>query len=771
MLGCQRKIAFESFAFIARKICLLGAMSLISGAESLYLTFKGFTLSLTDAKNSIERLDYMIQLLRKLNINKFILFLLFLQLIYIYILNHLTPLWHDEFVYSFIAGTNDRISSVTDIVKSQYYLFNHWTGRNLVHFIIQFFLIFDKELFNIFNSIMFVILIVLVLIYTKKLRSLFAFLPILILFWFGVPEFSQTIIWLSGSVNYLWTTVCVLIFLLPYKYLIEDKYIINDNYKNWIFISIMGVFAGWSQENASIISLFFLIVCFLFLIIKKKTVPKWSIFGFVFFIFGFVMLISAPGNFVRASKSVFSLRQWLSNWLYNVKANLIEEKYVIIFLVVVVLYHIVLYIYKKKHDKKTVISNELLQSLIFLCSGLISFFAMIASPQFPPRASFCSSIFFLISFGILIDFKNKNFKNKFFMILLLPFLVLLTSSMLTTLNGYKLVKEETDKRFFIIKDQLSKGKLDVEVPELSNKGNRYILSPQEIFLNPNHPYNKDYAKYFNLNSIKIDNKSFYAVIKIEFDFPQTDLYQIYYDTGKGYNEKQSTTEYVDHLSEVYLGLPEGEIKKIRFDPSIKPGMHRIKSMTFIKNDMQLEVSSEKLYKNFLPLNHIDNVKLDGNVLEFRATGNDPNFELTGIENYMAATESLNTMSSVTIEINSPPIDVYQVFYDIGNGFNEKDSSWVYLDESIDEGKNAQLKFNIPNNTKKIRLDPGTHQRIIKIASITIQENNESVVLNSKDLLRKIKPINQISSYYEKDNFLFVQTSGNDPSLEIADYME
>ena len=117
-----------------------------------------------------------------------------------------------------------------------------------------------------------------------------------------------------------------------------------------------------------------------------------------------------------------------------------------------------------------------------------------------------------------------------------------------------------------------------------------------------------------------------------------DTYQLYYDTGNGFNETDSIRTEVrknnNTLEVINFPLPEKQIKSIRFDPGSHKGNIIIKSIKVNHNFYRLGFNltllkwkSENFSKHFKPLNHISNFnEKDGNVYII-ASDNDPYFVL------------------------------------------------------------------------------------------------------------------------------------------------
>ncbi|EOD8949837.1 DUF6056 family protein, partial [Enterobacter hormaechei] len=81
--------------------------------------------------------------------------------ILIYSLNHMTLYVADDFVYRFVYQTNPSpsavpINGIISILYSQIRHYEIWNGRFVAHSLVQFFMQFDKSIFDIFNTIAFI---------------------------------------------------------------------------------------------------------------------------------------------------------------------------------------------------------------------------------------------------------------------------------------------------------------------------------------------------------------------------------------------------------------------------------------------------------------------------------------------------------------------------------------------------------------------------------------------------------------------------------------
>ena len=134
----------------------------------------------------------------------------------IFIYNFLTPYLSDDYFY---ACEVRQAESFWDLIKQQYgeYLSN--SGRVVGQFNVRLSLVFDKQVFNLVNSGMFVILVLLMYanIRRKKKYDIFVLLLIITFLWKFAVDFGQTMLWICGACNYLWGSVFILGFIISHR--------------------------------------------------------------------------------------------------------------------------------------------------------------------------------------------------------------------------------------------------------------------------------------------------------------------------------------------------------------------------------------------------------------------------------------------------------------------------------------------------------------------------------------------------------------------------
>lgn len=214
-----------------------------------------------------------------------------------WVLNFLTPEDIDDFWYKFIfvnsdVDTSRPIASFGDVLISQY---AHWlfvNGRSVVHVLVQSFTgILGKQVFNICNAIVFTLFIYVVTRLCAKatlLNIFFVSTIVLLLF----PVFGQTALWMTGSVNYLWTSTAVCILLLSIERLKDRPF--ETKHLLW---ALPCVLVGWMHEGITFPLAISLIV---YAAINRRTICRQAIFPLIVgFVIGTVFCTFSPATLSR----------------------------------------------------------------------------------------------------------------------------------------------------------------------------------------------------------------------------------------------------------------------------------------------------------------------------------------------------------------------------------------------------------------------------------------------------------------------------------------
>ena len=227
----------------------------------------------------------------------------------IYMLNYFTPLFADDYSYSFSFYDHKRITGLEDIVKSQYSHYFVMNGRVVVHFFAQLFLWLGKGWFNIINTVAFLGLGILIFYHGvhKELKKHIS----LLIFIYGslfifMPVFGESFLWLTASSNYLHGVVLVLLYLIPYRRVAGKK---KEDLKAGDCIPVMllklagmfffGLAAGWTNETLSAGLAAAVLAFIVSFRLRQIPVAPWMISGWVGNFWGGVFQLLSPGNSKR----------------------------------------------------------------------------------------------------------------------------------------------------------------------------------------------------------------------------------------------------------------------------------------------------------------------------------------------------------------------------------------------------------------------------------------------------------------------------------------
>jgi hypothetical protein len=414
------------------------------------------------------------------------------------VLNIFTPLIADDYSYSL------GIQSVYDILVSQYNQYFTWGGRCVAHFLAQFWLLLGKPIFNVANTIVYVFFILLVQFHiTGKIKTNPAvFLLINIFFWFLVPAWGQNFLWLDGSCNYLWTTTIILLFLVPFRKR-QDNSDFNLRMSVSFLFFFLGILAGWSNENSGAAVLFLLIAYFAVKIVKGKRIAAFEILGVTGFLIGFLLLIAAPGNYIRLEviRSMVTvtrepfvkkvLEKFLHiSWLYW-KNKGFAVMAVSLFFGFDLVYH-------QKRKLHTFV-------YFYALAAVAACYSMLASPGFPDRAFLSVVVFSGITLGnILLQVEIPEIIKRNAVIFIFLAVAGISFSVLTASKNIMGIYLKWQNRKEYILAEREKGNLDITVkaPIPARDRHTALYGLTDILDDKDEWPNTSIAEYFGLRSIR-----------------------------------------------------------------------------------------------------------------------------------------------------------------------------------------------------------------------------------------------------------------------------
>ena len=382
-----------------------------------------------------------------------------------------------------------------DIFDYQVWHYFNWGGRTVAHTLAQILLVFPKAVFNILNSFIYTALIYLIYLHgcfnKDNEDNSYMLLLIHFILWFIIPVFGQSFIWLVGSCNYLWTTVIILYFLWLYR-----RNTLSEKWYNLLFMFILGLLAGWTNENTSA----GLIIILVFSLIinkvetKKFELSKTRLFGIIGTLAGFIIMICAPGNYIRSAEfkdDTFIIIKIIKRTLditNNLENIILPLLIVIIILISLKIYH------KKKIEKET---------YTFILGGFAAIYAMVLSPTFPERAWTGAIIFFVIAIVILVY--DLDTINRLYKFILVDFCIILSiiyvSQYMDLARNINYLRNTWNDRIDIINKSSKDKMFEFYKYETYNSRNP-VYGLDDIGYDPNAWPNGSISKYYGIKGIK-----------------------------------------------------------------------------------------------------------------------------------------------------------------------------------------------------------------------------------------------------------------------------
>lgn len=428
-------------------------------------------------------------------------FLLLIPFVLILIMNELTAFTSDDYMYHFffVEGlanqSSHELTSILEIVPS---MFNHYffqNGRIVAHTVVQFFAYWDtKVVFNIFNSLAFVGLGILILIFVnyKRIRVMTGIITYFLL-WLTLPQFGLTVLWLSGSGNYLWMSILLLLFLLPYRYIraIQNKKVIFV----FPYVIILGFLSGWSNENSGPAALCIAILLTSYSFIKGQKIQVWQLIGMIANIFGFMIMMSSPASLKRGAMS-YSFQQLFENFVGIVKMSYMHFYGLIIFILI---------LYALNIFYKYFTEEVFFHTTILFIGAFLGTFSLILSPDYPLRTLFGPTVFVITGIIMIVDqlinLLSKKLKQLFVMLVFFMSLHVSVSYLTALLDIMNTNAEVSTQIQTIHKYRDLK---IIEVKKITPSVNTYnaFSESRNLSNDENDWFNQWMAKYYKVNKIR-----------------------------------------------------------------------------------------------------------------------------------------------------------------------------------------------------------------------------------------------------------------------------
>ena len=336
----------------------------------------------------MNRVMKLIQNDKFINVLQWILFIG--SAVFLFLALYETPYHSDDMVYMNQWESKEALTSIGDIVYFQIQHYLNWGGRTVAHTIAQLLFLMGPLFSSLLTTIVYFLTAYLIVwnVLGKADKVIF-FLVAGAMFYLN-PVFDETVLWVTGTANYLYTSLLVLLAVLPVSAYFRKQ---TFSGKYWILLPVI-FFAGWCNENTS--PFVFLLYAALFFPAWKQKRKEWLFYGSSALLSGAgnALLLLAPGNGLRTDTYSGGIMGLMYRGHGQVNAWCLW-----LFPIVMIL--LVLF-YVCRHKTARI-------SWVYLLVGIGSTLIMIVSPSFPSRAAMGPFVFFLLPFASLIfEVKKEN---------------------------------------------------------------------------------------------------------------------------------------------------------------------------------------------------------------------------------------------------------------------------------------------------------------------------------------------------------------------------
>ncbi len=430
----------------------------------------------------------------------------FVNFIMVFIYEYLTPYLSDDIIYADKVAEAD---SFFDLFAQEHVHYMEHIGRSVAHIILRIFLYTGNKLvYDVVAAVVFILISLLIYLNVdyRKSYDIRVYSAIVVLLWLFDPTISNSVFWMDGACNYMFTGCIVLGFITLFRKSVKEKKSGNIGFGIGMFF--LGLAAGWCNENTSGgVLLFILIMAFAVWKEEKslKALKPWMISGFVGTFIGFVIMIASPGNFSRAAAAEEAHTGLLAIMARFLKITLnIKEGYLILIFAFIAIVIAIAYECKSGADFMDKASGMVLYGFLFLATC----YALIAVPESQLRTYYGAGLFLMTAiasgFGWLV---NKGYEEVLVQTVATSLVTILGVFMIFTYveEGANLarIKREFDERDAYLTELAKEDIADVSAPMLRpNWDNRFTAAySMDLTEDPLNWLNLFYAEHYGLSTI------------------------------------------------------------------------------------------------------------------------------------------------------------------------------------------------------------------------------------------------------------------------------
>lgn len=322
--------------------------------------------------------------------------LIVVSVLVMYKTHRAVPFMMDDLWYSTMLSDETPITSFSDIVRSQIWHYFNWGGRSMTHGILQLTLLAGERAADILNVLMTLALSGMICTVAGN-RCLPAFWAAMAMVLGLNANWKMSMFWQAGAANYLYITVFILAFVWCFLRELPEGEVTEAGAGEkpvrrlpgiTLWILPLGLLAGWSNENMGPVAWLLSLAVILLTVREKRRLPLWMPLGNVSCLIGSILVIAAPGNFVRSAQiEANSYGFWWQCFLRGYAESTAAVVY--LFPTLLVLGFMIVMsrgVLKQKPGRR---------NILLLIGALLSWGAMALSPHYPDRAAFGTMVLLL----------------------------------------------------------------------------------------------------------------------------------------------------------------------------------------------------------------------------------------------------------------------------------------------------------------------------------------------------------------------------------------
>lgn len=414
--------------------------------------------------------------------------------IFLFLCNCMTLFILDDYTYMFSFADHERITRISQIIPSMIAHAQTMNGRLVAHTLVQIFALVPTWLFDLVNAGVFVLQIALIVRIGcgKGSRSNLLTLAVFCAIWLYEPNFSHVNLWQDGAVNYLWSIIFGLLYLLPYidDFLFDAP--LASKPKQLLFLVVAFLTGAYSETVSSAVIFMAALLLLLSFFLHKRKLRPYLLTGILIAFIGYVTIYLAPAQWMNKSAGT-SVKLLLVNFVHAVEMYASFGILVISYVVLTILC-----IAQNRRKKRILLAG------VFFAGSLAANFIMVLALYYSGRSAVGAFILLLCANVILLQELMQSDRYREACVCALAVLVLAAFPAVCsgTLDIASTYTEMKANEIYICQSR-DQGVMDVSIPNVTSD-TKYGIAYEALSLDSQDPtswMNQVMARFYGVDTI------------------------------------------------------------------------------------------------------------------------------------------------------------------------------------------------------------------------------------------------------------------------------